>query len=704
MKNWARKLAAIVSLWQAAALAQETPPTLPETVIEAESPGGTGNPAAGTDAPPQGAPNSEPFTNDLADRIAAIGRESDGFGVHESASAGVYGRGDLAQRPLLRPASVLDLIPGFVATQHSGSGKANQYFVRGVNLDHGTDFSVRVDGVPMNLPTHGHGQGYLDLNWLIPELIDSVNYRLGTYYADVGDFSSVGSADIAFAKSLPQNYAAATAGSFDYYRALAINNTDAGLGRMLYAFEYVENNGPWEVPERYRKFNAVTKYSEGDELEGFSLSCFAYRGYWNATNQVAQRAVDAGVVGRFGSLDPTDGGMTDRVTLNAALWQDDGGAVTRANAYIAYYDLNLYSNFTYFLDDPVNGDQIRQHDQRVYGGFNLSREWRYEFSSNTLGAQFRNDSIANVSLDHTAQREIVNPVSENRVDQQNFSLYGVNKMQLTQKVRSELGIRGDLYRFRSDDLIDPANDGDTVAGILSPKTSLIYAPSDDWELYANWGLAFHSNDARGVNAAVDPASPLVRSNGSEIGTKFKPTENWTTTLSLWYLTIDSELVFVGDAGTTEPSAGSHRGGFNTTNFFRLNDWCTLDIDYAYVRPRFDGGDRIPNAVENVISSGLNLGDPRQGWFGSARVQSYGTAALIEDNSARSDMTTIVNLQVGRAWEKWRFTADIFNLLDTQANDIVYYYESAPQGFPPALDYHFHPVIPASVRFTASCVY
>jgi hypothetical protein len=693
MKRWLASLA-IGCLAPALALAQQAQeiPELPETTVEA-APN-----QPGREEPP---PVFDPFNEIIR---SGPSRADMGPGSSNSASSGVFGQPDLQFRPILRPAAALEVVPGLIITQQSGSGKANQYFLRGVNLDHGTDFFVRVDGVPINLPTHAHGQGYLDLNWLIPELVERVDYRLGTYYADVGDFSSVGAADVQYARTLPTGIARITAGSFDYYRLLAADSTEFGGGDLLYAFEGNFNNGPWDVPENFRKLNGVVKYTIGDECEGATVTGLAYRADWTATNQIAQRALDAGIVGRFGSLDPSDGGRTDRLTLNGQYWRETELSLTKANAYVAEYDLNLYSNFTFFLDDPINGDQINQVDRRVYSGLNLSHERFNDYGSNTIGFQFRNDNISNVALNHTTQRQFLSATAQDDVDQQNYAVYGVNKLQWTDYVRTDLGLRGDFYRFHSVSAVNPIDSGTTDAAILSPKTSLVLGPWDSTEVYLNWGLSFHSNDARGINNSLAPATPLVRSNGSEIGARSKLTDEWTSSLALWYLELDSELVFVGDAGTTEPAGASHRSGVNWTNFVKLNDYTTLDFDYAHVRPRLEGGERIANAVENVLAAGFTARMPDGGWYGTLRVQSYGPAALIEDNSARSHVTTICNAQVGYLWERAQLAVDIFNLLDTKANDITYFYESAPAGLGPAADYHFHPVQPASARATLTYSY
>lgn len=686
-------------------------PEIPETVVEGIAPqaaeGGAGGASAAPLAvspmfPPSAPLDASNFPSPPND--APRGRGQDLIGQARSASQGVFGQADLQHRPILRPGEIVESVPGMIVTQHSGSGKANQFFVRGFNLDHGTDFLVRVDGIPINLPSHGHGQGYLDINWLIPELIDYGEYKLGPYHADVGDFGSAGALDLHTRRTLPEGIAKVTAGQYDYYRVLAADSQPLAGGNLLYAFESVFYDGPWAIPENYNKVNGVVRWSAGDDYQGVAITGMAYRGDWSATNQISARAVAAGLVDRFGSLDPSDAGETTRVSLNGEYWRDDGDSVTKANAFVTYYQLDLFSNFTFFLEDPLNGDQIQQVDERVYSGVNLSRKLRAEAMDHTFGFQFRNDNIHDLQLNRTRRRAFLSTVRTDDVDQQSYALYYLNETQLADKVRSNVGVRGDFYRFHVNAGADPADSGAETDDVFSPKAGLVFGPWLETEFYLNWGQGFHSNDARGVTSAVDPAQPLVQSDGSEVGARSWLTRDWNTTLALWYLELDSELVFVGDAGTTEPGPASHRVGVTWTNQWRVQRWLTVDADYAWVRPRFMGGDRIPNAIENVLGAGLVAQEPEGGLFAGVRLRHYGPAALIEDNSARSNTTTVVNLQAGYEANPFGLMVEIFNLFDSDDNDITYFYESQPAGLPAAEDFHFHPVEPIMARATLTWRY
>jgi outer membrane cobalamin receptor len=255
-------------------------------------------------------------------------------GRADAASQGTVSGEALEHRPLPRPADVLEAVPGMVVTQHSGGGKANQYFLRGFNLDHGTDFAVQVDGMPVNLPSHAHGQGYADLNFLIPELVDHIHYRKGPYYADQGDFSAAGAAHLHLRRSLPSAFSELTAGSYGYRRALIGGNRELGDANLLGALELGAANGPWEHAEGLRKLNAVARYAKGGDRNGLSVTAMAYSSRWNATDQIPARAVDSGQLGRFGALDPSDGGESSRYSLSAQWSKSEGNAATRANVYL----------------------------------------------------------------------------------------------------------------------------------------------------------------------------------------------------------------------------------------------------------------------------------------------------------------------------------------------------------------------------------
>jgi hypothetical protein len=505
--------------------------------------------------------------------VVVTGRADDLTGIAGSASEGRVGQAQFETRPLLRPGEVLEVVPGVAVTQHSGSGKANQYFLRGFNLDHGTDFSTRVDGVPINLPTHAHGQGYMDLNWVIPELVDSVTFRKGPYYADVGDFSSAGTADFHLVKTLSAGLAKVGIGQDDSYRVLVAQTPQLGPGHLLYAFEANLYNGPWDHSEHVRKFNGLLKYTLARGPSTFTLGFTAYSNTWDSTDQIPQRAVDQGLLSRLGTIDPSDGGRTSRFSLYSE-WSSKGDkSLTQANAYLVYYRLNLFSNFTFFLD-PANGDQgdqFEQADRRVVVGGNVSQTWFTTWlkasMDHTLGLQVRHDAIPEVALFHTQDRVRLSTTRHDHVHATSVGFYYQNQTQWLPKVRTVLGLREDVFVFDVTSDID-LNAGHKTDAILSPKLSLIFGPWARTEVYLNGGFGFHSNDARGTTITVDPKTgdpaqrvdPLVRTKGAEIGVRSTWSPGLNSTLAFWYLRLGSELVFVGDAGITEPSQPSLWGG------------------------------------------------------------------------------------------------------------------------------------------------
>ncbi|WP_459948310.1 TonB-dependent receptor [Denitratisoma sp. agr-D3] len=649
---------------------------------------------------------------------------ADLVGVADSASEGTVSAKQLENRPLLRPTEVLEVVPGLVVSQHAGDGKANQYYLRGFNLDHGTDFSASLMGMPLNLPTHAHGQGYLDLNLLIPELVDRMTYRKGPYWAEEGDFSSAGAVHIDYRRSLERSFMQAEIGQGNYRRALLAGSPQVGDGRLLYGLEVFGNDGPWQLAEGLQRLNGVLRYSWGSREEGGNVALMAYDSKWRSTDQVPQRAITSGSIDRYGYVDPTDGGQTHRYSLSGQ-WN---GRFTdgrwQANAYAIDYGLNLWSNFTY-ATDTTNGDQFLQTDQRrIYGG-GVSRTWVSDWNGrlveNTLGSQVRLDRIGKVGLYLTTDRQRWNTVREDAVDEDYFAFYGQNMVQWTDWLRSQVGLRGDYQRYKvnSD---TAANSGSAGAHLWSPKLALVFGPWRNTEFYYNHGLGFHSNDARGAltrvnpdprstdfGAAVSPVTPLVRSRGQELGLRSAPLPGLQLTASLWRLDIASELLFTGDAGTTEPSRPSRRQGTELSAYWRASEALTVDADLALSRARYSqddaAGNYIPGAVEKVFSLGASWADGGP-WSAGLRLRYFGPRPLIEDNSVRSASTILANAQLAYALSKdVKLGMTVLNLFDRKASDIDYYYESRLRSEGAAVnDVHTHPAEPRTVRLSLRVSY
>lgn len=654
--------------------------------------------------------------------VEVIGHYDNRIGTSEAASQGVIGAELLRSRALLRPAEVLEFVPGMVVTQHSGDGKANQYFLRGMNLDHGTDFATSVNGVPVNLPTHAHGQGYSDLNFLIPELVGRVDYRKGPYFASDGDFASAGSASIRYRTQLERPLLDTTLGQHGYLRTLVAGSHALAEGvTLLTALERLNHDGPWTVPQGLRKSNALLTLSGGSTREGWTGSLSSYAAQWRATDQVPQRLIDAGQYlgqpfGRFDSLDPSTGASTRRTSLSASWHQRSDQALRRIEVYALDYGLDLFSNFTYSLDRA--SDQFAQTDRRtVLGGQALQTWWSQTGEGlpmqNTLGLQVRQDRIR-AGLHDSAAGQILATVRDDTVQQSQLALYGENEIAWNGWLRSVVGLRADRFDARVNSHAQAANSGTASALRLSPKLSLIFGPWARTEFFINTGRGFHSNDARGTTSRLDPRSgdalnpvpALVGSRGQEIGLKSEILPHLQTTLALWRLEFDSELVYVGDAGTTEAGRASRRTGIEWTNHWSPGEHLRLDANLAWTRPRFVDGDpaasHVPNAVQQVAHLGVVL--RRLGpWSASLSWRYIGPAHLTEDNTVRSVASQTTNLRVQRQMAShFDLALDVLNLRNRRNNDIAYFYRSRVAGEPPegVAGLHVHPAEPRSVRLSA----
>ena len=639
---------------------------------------------------------------------------NDLLGIADAATVGVITAEEIDRRPFSRAGEILETVPGVIVSQHSGEGKANQYYLRGFNLDHGTDIAITVAGAPVNMPTHAHGQGYADANFLIPELIGGVQYKKGPYYAEEGDFASAGAMNVNYLNVLDHPIGVAEEGTFGYTRALFADSPKVGDGYLLYALEGGRNNGPWTRPDDFHKLNGILRYSRGDQRGGFSITAMGYDAKWSSTDQIPERAVADGQLSRFGLVDPTDGGQTHRYSLTSEWQRNSTTSLTQVAAYAIDYRLNLFSDFTYFLDDPVNGDQFEQADKRYVYGLRASHRWMARWGSvtaeNVVGLQERTDDIGNVGLYHTHDRVRLNTVRQDAVMETSDALYAESSLQWSEHLRTVLGLRGDRYHFE-DHADNPLNGGSRTSSLASPKLSVILGPWHNTELYADAGYGFHSNDGRGTTIHVDPASgdpvspvtPLVRSKGAEIGFRTAPAPGFNMTAALWGLDLASELLFTGDAGTTEASRPSRRSGIEVSANYKLLDAVALDADYAYSRARFTdvdpAGDHIPGAVEGVASVGLSLTE-HHGFSGELRDRYFGPRPLIEDNSVRSNAANTVNARIGYALTpRLRLSLDLFNMLNAKVSDVDYYYTSRLPGEPVGgvEDVHFHPIEKRAVR-------
>lgn len=639
------------------------------------------------------------------------------LGIADSASEGTVTAQQLKARPLLRPAEVMEAVPGMIVTQHSGGGKANQYFLRGYNLDHGSDFSTHVNGMPVNQVTHAHGQGYMDLNFLIPELIGNLRYRKGVYAAEDGDFAVAGSARIDYVKSLDTPFLDFTLGEYGYKRFLGAGSHKFGDVNVLAALELVGNDGPWDQSENLVKRNGVFRVSSGNAYEGYSLTAMAYENSWTATEQVPARAIENGEISKYGTFAPTDGGKTHRYSLSGELIKPDEKGRWKANAYVVDYQLNLFSTPSGLLDG-----QHEQADKRLTWGGQVVREQDIKLVGKNatldLGVQLRQDRMSELGLYQTTNRVRDTTTRKDEVDQTGLGLFTNLNTQWNDWLRTNVGVRWDGIKS---DIKNKGGEFNTNNGgtgrdhQVSPKLGVVFGPFDKTEFYANWGHGFHSNDGRGSTAttnAVDGSSinriPLIaKAVGSEIGVRTQLLPNWHSSLTLWQIELDSELVYIGDEGVTEPKGGSKRRGIEWSNYYS-HDGLIVDADVAISHARFNvpsnGGDRVPNAIPVTASLAVTHDTGGQ-WFGGVRTRYMGAYPLEETGTEKSKAFWATNLKLGYRYDKHiQLSLDVLNIFNSKANDIEYFgatcsaAEGAGCGGGEGIDGRLlHPLEPRSVR-------
>lgn len=630
------------------------------------------------------------------------------LGSADTANEGAVGQAQINTRVVARTGEVLEVVPGLIVSQHSGEGKANQYFLRGVNLDHGIDFRLTLDGMPINQRSHAHGQGWADLNFLIPELMSSVHYRKGPYYAAEGDFSSVGAANIFYADALDKGIASVGIGQGGYYRTLLANSPQFHNGKLLYALELSHYDGPWINPDNYKKYNGVLRYSEGTNANGFNVTAMAYSGQWNATDQIPWDEYKRGLISRWGSMDTSSGATASRYSLSGEWRQSDASGSTKAQAYVIQNHLDLYSNFSYVPDEQFN-----QRDSRVTSGLNLSRSWNIagvgREAVNTLGAQIQNDNVFNGL--HTTERRVRSAtVRSDHITQSSLGIYGENHVHWNDWLRTVSGIRGDFFRFKNLGLSHATNTDSIGDFIASPKLNVVFGPWYSTEYYYSVGSGFHSNDARGVTAgpgftgAAGRSQGLVRTFGHELGIRTEIIDGLQSSLAIFQLDNASEIVYVGDEGRTEDSGRrSRRVGWEFNNYYKASDWLTIDADVAFARARFrdPGGEGqfIEGAVEGVASLAMVV-DNQGPYYGSMQFRYFGPRPLKEDNTVRSDGTRTVNGRLGYRIDKnTQLELVGFNLFGREDSAIDYYgaYDATGIGGNATSGRVFHPIEPRTFR-------
>ena len=642
------------------------------------------------------------------EEIHVWGRSLQLLGIANSASQGVVGYDDFSTRPIARVAELVEVIPGMIATQHSGPGKANQYFLRGFNLDHGSDFSTYFDGMPVNWRTHAHAQGYMDLNFIIPELVERLDFQKGPYFADTGDFSLAGSNRMKTYDSLEEGFSELTLGSEEEIRFLTADSFEVGDGILLYALEHQQTNGFFDLDQDVRKYNGILKYTGDIGNIPSRITFSAYDSVWVSTNQVPERAVQSGLIDRFGFIDPDLGGESYRYSLTGMFELSDWDL----NLYASSYYMSLINNPTYMLNDPINGDEFEQEDERILLGGSLSNEVETEIFgipvTRNIGTDMRYDNVSELNLFYTVGRKRFKSLREDEAEELSIGAFADLEFSLTDQLRATLGVRFDYYDFEIEAL-RPENSGSDNDSLWQPKVSLAYSLNENFELYANYGQGFHSNDVRVAVNTIDPATgdpsasmdALVKGKGNEIGFRYDTLEGFNFTIARFELDLDSELMFVGDAGTTEPGLPSRRDGIELASFWEINEPLAFDFSVSKTDGHFrglpSGENAIPDAHDLVAAAGLTYHVPN-GWTTSLRVRHFSDAVLTEDESVKKSSSTLIHFGVSYEQDSWELGLDVLNLLDREDDDIAYWFESRLLSEGVAVeDVHFHPSNRRAVR-------
>ncbi len=624
--------------------------------------------------------------------------------ISASSSFSVRDR-DFALRPIASVQDILRITPGLVMVQHSGGGKANQYFLRGFDADHGTDVALNVDGVPINMVSHAHGQGYTDTNFIIPEAIERVEITKGTSFTNQGDFATAGSINLVSRQAFDHTSAGIGFGGspgngLPSIRALFIANAKVDAVRASFAAELGQANGPFVSPNAWNSYKLFNRINvDLGSSSTLSVVHMGYGGDWKGSGQIADRAVDQGLISRFGSLDPTEGGNSTRQQV-AALYRLRPSETSefKALAYLGSYGFNLFSNFTGYLEDEVNGDEIEQVDRRVFYGAKVSYRVTHQlggvrFDTN-LGLDLRHDDIDN-QLWHTASRQRLDVRRDNGVNETLAGLYVGEEVTPFKWLRLNAGLRGDLISFAVENrLASPAAEaprsGVGSAYLLSPKANLIITPVSNeivqWDLYGNYGQGFHSNDVRGVFTS-QPVSPLAKANGGELGTRARFFERWDLAATGWLLDLASETVWSGDAGTTEVSDATRRYGVELETRFEITSWLAADLDVTFTRSQF--------STDGSNGGGLALA-PQQTWSGGLsgrhelgpgvlraglRFYGIGDRPANDDGSLKAPGFTQFDLHVGYRHRWFDVALDIENLFNGSYRSAQFATTSRLQGEP-----------------------
>ena len=619
---------------------------------------------------------------------------------------------DLELRPSNTPSAVLQLTPGLIIGQHHGGGKADQILFRGFDSDHGTDFAVFIDGIPVNMVSHAHGQGYADMHWLIPETIERVEIYKGPYFAHLGDFSTSGAMNIITKRNDKDSTITLSGGSYNTQRYVGIfSPPEATVLRPYIAGEIYHNDGPFKFENNYIRYNILAKFgllSTANSKLDF-LGTF-FKTAWDASGEVPARSVRSGELGRFGSFDPREGGKSERQNLSLIYNYTDANQSFNAQTWASWYTLQLWSNFSLFFNDPVNGDGIEQNDKRFLVGNNINYRRNYSLwglpMETLVGFQSRFDHIR-VGLFNQTDRRRRETVKNNNIEQTNLGWFVQQEMRLTSWLRTQIGARMDNFWFNVDQIGNATEPiaGDGSATMANPKLNFIFTPFSDGDyakgtnLFLNFGGGFHSNDARVF--VRDPKKEIPRYWGGEVGSKTRLFDRVDVTLSYWRSYLQSELVFVGDEGTFEPSGASRRHGVESEVRYDILPWLSYDIDLSYTWARFVNGDQVPLAPRFLAFTGLTARH-ESGIKARLQMRHVGRRYGIEDGSNLTPTVTIFDLFLKYSWQHYDFFIQFQNLANTKYRAAEHVFESRTPnevagGLPGRLDAHFTPGDPFTVK-------
>lgn len=679
--------------------------------------------------PPSAATSDGPVADERAQyETVVVGRRP----MTAASSLTVRDR-DFLLRPRSRPADILQVTPGLFVVQHAGGGKANQYFLRGFDADHGSDIALFVDGVPVNLVSHGHGQGYADLHWLIPEVVERVEVYKGPYFAEFGDFATAGAIHLVTRRSFDLNHVSFTGGMFDTYRGLVVVSPRSEHWQSFLAAEVYGTDGPFENEENLQRFNLFGRVTRDiDDRSRVSLTLTSYGAGWNASGQIPQREVAAGRLDRFGSVDPTEGGHSQRhsvyATYRALPTETSEFWLT---AYLAHYRLALFSNFTFFSRDPVNGDMIEQNDGRTLMGLRSSYRVLRRIAEMTfdtsVGAQIRNDLISN-ALHYDRERERLATIVDAEVREGSLAAWAQEDVTWNRWLRSVVGVRADYFGFDVNDrLEDTSTLGTRTSGVrdsllFSPKASLVLSPLRELDVYLNFGMGFHSNDARGVVRNVEPVTPLTQALGGEIGVRTRLLDRFDLAAAFFVLDLESEVVWVGDEGVTEARGPTRRLGGELEARLRILPWLYADADFTLSRATFTENPGNASAVAlaptMIVSGGISARHPH-GYFGRLGLFAIGDRPATEDRFLEAEGFWRLDATVGyRHRDSFEIVLAGQNLTNQDWREAQFAHvsrlssETSPASCPPGTraveeggtflgceDVHFTPGVPVNVQAT-----